>query len=605
MTSTYNFDKFNDIYFIYDNTTDRCVNFFDSNQILIDDISSGLKLNPDFDKATIIEQEACLPTDKYCGGNMCHVTFDHLVRAIEFNDDIDKYFYSTSWEWGKFFIEKIIKKHRYVEKGKLYKFKTLYLMKNGFQGDNFNHPNIIHSDISINKISQVISEQIPSDIDDINVYFTRKGKGSRAIKNEKDIEKAMSDMGFLVYDSDEKTIEEQLQIFRSANNIIALHGAGLSNLIACKEGTKVIEIFTKKGTQAYKQISEKLNLNYQKINITLDNDNSIKKEDIDKISKLTFNKKSNTLVKYANRLNEKINTFEKIISEKDIDTIKETAISIEKNDIKGALKLMKIAQKLRPKGPLINKKVIEYSKAPSQGRKKIFFHVGFHKTGTTSIQKWLDEHFNTLSQDIHIYNLTDGSTGPLKNSANQFDLSGFTPENLNRFNKACLSLERQIRNLKQRKILFTDEQIFGIPLGFSNNNFIQNSPYPNASKIFNLLCHNFTDYDLEFIICERNHEDWLRSIWNQMNKQKSTNLDYDEFIETVDNKKSTNEIASEIQKEAKNHNHVKVKKLNFEKEMSFENIWEMDFFQTLKVPKEIQKNCNPSLKKLNQSIRKM
>lgn len=50
------------------------------------------------------------------------------------------------------------------------------------------------------------------------------------------------------------------------------------------------------------------------------------------------------------------------LNDDDIDTIKDMAIFLEKIEPKRALKLMSIAKKLRPKGPLIRKKVKEYEK---------------------------------------------------------------------------------------------------------------------------------------------------------------------------------------------------------------------------------------------------
>jgi capsular polysaccharide biosynthesis protein len=39
------------------------------------------------------------------------------------------------------------------------------------------------------------------------------------------------------------TVEAQAKLFATAKVIVAPHGAGLSNLIFCKKGTKIIEIF--------------------------------------------------------------------------------------------------------------------------------------------------------------------------------------------------------------------------------------------------------------------------------------------------------------------------------------------------------------------------
>ncbi len=50
--------------------------------------------------------------------------------------------------------------------------------------------------------------------------------------------------GYEVFDPDLLHISEQIRIFSGATEVVSIHGGALANLIYCKEGTKVIEIFT-------------------------------------------------------------------------------------------------------------------------------------------------------------------------------------------------------------------------------------------------------------------------------------------------------------------------------------------------------------------------
>jgi hypothetical protein len=54
-----------------------------------------------------------------------------------------------------------------------------------------------------------------------------------------------------------------------------------------------------------------------------------------------------------------------VISDADIDAIRDGGINVEANNIKLAIKLMSIANKLRPSGPLIRAKLAEYNKRVS------------------------------------------------------------------------------------------------------------------------------------------------------------------------------------------------------------------------------------------------
>jgi len=56
-------------------------------------------------------------------------------------------------------------------------------------------------------------------------------------------ELALKSQGFEIVFAEKLTIEEQMQLFSEAGHIIAPHGAGLSNIIACQVPVKIHEIF--------------------------------------------------------------------------------------------------------------------------------------------------------------------------------------------------------------------------------------------------------------------------------------------------------------------------------------------------------------------------
>jgi capsular polysaccharide biosynthesis protein len=83
---------------------------------------------------------------------------------------------------------------------------------------------------------------------------------------------------------------DQVRLFYNCKQIIAPHGAGLTNLIFCKKNTRVLEIFPKNHnqTRVYKKISKINKLNYVSI----------------KCDKTTFSKKGDMLTRYY--VNQKI-----------------------------------------------------------------------------------------------------------------------------------------------------------------------------------------------------------------------------------------------------------------------------------------------------------
>lgn len=93
------------------------------------------------------------------------------------------------------------------------------------------------------------------------IYITRKFY--RIVVNEKKILKALKKYGFRKLELESMPVQKQISIFHSAEVIIAPHGAGLANLIFCRPGTTVIELFSPSFIEPhYWLISRLINLNY-------------------------------------------------------------------------------------------------------------------------------------------------------------------------------------------------------------------------------------------------------------------------------------------------------------------------------------------------------
>jgi hypothetical protein len=74
------------------------------------------------------------------------------------------------------------------------------------------------------------------------IYIQRGKVSYREVINEKEILKFLKKLDFIALSMDNRSIQEQADIFANANIIIAPHGTALTNLMFAKEGTKVIEI---------------------------------------------------------------------------------------------------------------------------------------------------------------------------------------------------------------------------------------------------------------------------------------------------------------------------------------------------------------------------
>ena len=77
---------------------------------------------------------------------------------------------------------------------------------------------------------------------DHKIFLTRKGK--RQFENQKELEDTARQIGYEVVDTDGMSVRDQILLFYTASEIVSNHGAGLMNLIYCKSGTKVTELFS-------------------------------------------------------------------------------------------------------------------------------------------------------------------------------------------------------------------------------------------------------------------------------------------------------------------------------------------------------------------------
>jgi len=98
------------------------------------------------------------------------------------------------------------------------------------------------------------------------IYLTRGNALRRRLLNEKDILKILKPLGFETVDCDVLNLADQEKYFESAETIVGIHGAGLTNLIHCQKGANVIEVFGPGFKHFfYRYLSEIFGLGYQAV----------------------------------------------------------------------------------------------------------------------------------------------------------------------------------------------------------------------------------------------------------------------------------------------------------------------------------------------------
>lgn len=76
------------------------------------------------------------------------------------------------------------------------------------------------------------------------IYLSRKNAKYRKIVNEDELINFLSKLGFTNVLLESMSVAEQALLFSSAKVVVAPHGAGLTNIVFCKTGTKIVELFS-------------------------------------------------------------------------------------------------------------------------------------------------------------------------------------------------------------------------------------------------------------------------------------------------------------------------------------------------------------------------
>jgi hypothetical protein len=80
---------------------------------------------------------------------------------------------------------------------------------------------------------------------------------------ESKLQKYLKTRGFEIYDPDLLSVPEQIKLFSEATEVFAIHGGVLANLIYCREGTTIHEVFTHPyRTMFFEALSRDIGLSY-------------------------------------------------------------------------------------------------------------------------------------------------------------------------------------------------------------------------------------------------------------------------------------------------------------------------------------------------------
>lgn len=219
-----------------------------------------------------IEKTIGFIDDKFTKFNVCHFLFDKLTRTEELSkSSIDSFLVFSQNDYTKYFFNILnldyldIEKYKNKMSNKAITFRFKRFVVSTSSTSSFRHPAQ-----NFSSFAQVLIEKlkntIPTTEKKYKIFIDRSGTKTRRMINDKEIREYLESHGFMSVRLEDLEVSEQLRLFRNAKYVIGTHGAGLSNIAFCEEGTKVIEILPPLcATQAFWKTAMHFKLDYNTV----------------------------------------------------------------------------------------------------------------------------------------------------------------------------------------------------------------------------------------------------------------------------------------------------------------------------------------------------
>ena len=96
------------------------------------------------------------------------------------------------------------------------------------------------------------------------IYVRRQNANKRKVKNEEQVVELLRKFDFCMLETENFDLAEQISIMHHVEIFISIHGAGLTNIMFCKPGTKVLELSLQNQAhdKCYFTLANEMNLSY-------------------------------------------------------------------------------------------------------------------------------------------------------------------------------------------------------------------------------------------------------------------------------------------------------------------------------------------------------
>lgn len=202
--------------------------------------------------------------------NVCHTLLDKFPRVLEFkNLNIEKFLLLRKNDYIDSIASLLDISLLNIHNGRKtfsIRVDSLYLSSSSFRKKSFIHPGQNMYRHTNDFIDFILRNAPKVSNGPKRIYIDRSKGNKRNVVNSDEVKNFMEENNFDLVRLEEFSFIEQVNLFRNAQVVIGLHGAGLTNIAFCAKGTNVLEVFPPLcATPAFAKLAISRGLQYSNI----------------------------------------------------------------------------------------------------------------------------------------------------------------------------------------------------------------------------------------------------------------------------------------------------------------------------------------------------
>jgi len=220
---------------------------FDREGRCLEDLSHGIRPFI-LDNVDTVPGPLAVAGDKYSGTmNLSHFLLDQLTKLAVYKKylgDIPRFVLPDDHPYYRSVLSIAgLAERAYIPQQKRFSIRSERLLIASNVEPDLRHPAHLGAGWALDFLRELLPTGPPEGSRaDRKIFISRADARARKIINQAEIEAILSRRGYDIVVLGEMTARQQRRVFGEASHVVGVHGAGLTNVLFCAPGTRVLEI---------------------------------------------------------------------------------------------------------------------------------------------------------------------------------------------------------------------------------------------------------------------------------------------------------------------------------------------------------------------------